>query len=274
MKNISDIKVFTIEPLEETIKSKNFCIQLTFTIVFKVNEKFYKLIVIHKDNPKTGIEKYNIQFDELTKEIYDNTSITMTESYYFERKISVNNKLMILNGLQTFDKIQMINDIDIEDYFCELIEYATENNISIGHEKKFILDNEENANIGGINIIMNVSLKSIEFDNLLEILTDVNKIKSCKCLYKFSMNDYHDEEREYIFEIDNSYIYVVYCDDNCTCAGHHVRYYFTEYATLEEFVELESDSDKSLHDIYVEKYAQKILLKNYYYLLDMKFPRY
>jgi hypothetical protein len=265
LKDVDDVKVFTLKPFGETIKQKIFCIELTFNMIFMTHDKCYTLLIVHESNPKTLVEKYKICFDELTKEKYVNIPVEMTESYYFEQIISCDKKLLLLNDIPIFDKTEMIDDIDIEDYFCGILESMIDKNIFNGDKQQFTYDDDI--------VYLNVSLKTINFNDLIEILTDETKIKSCKRLYKFSGRD-RDEEREYLLEIDHSYIYIVYCDDDCTCAGHHVRYYFTEYLTLEDFGNLETAANKSFHDKYVEKYVPEILMKNYYYLLDMYFPRY
>jgi hypothetical protein len=120
-----------------------------------------------------------------------------------------------------------------------------------------------NPSGGGVNVTYNIHLKTLTIDQLFEMF-DKKNISACKIVQDFSMKDYYNKVKEFVFELKDSYIYVDYDDDNSSCAGHYIRCIITEYKTIEDLC-----TENQLSDLvkeYVKKHAPKIISYNYSYV--------
>jgi hypothetical protein len=255
----------------ETIPDKNIMDQYMFEYNISTKEKVKIYNELPKINDKHEIKKIiNIFTDDVYLDIAKITKL-YNEWNDFCKKYNLN--ITIREFIEDSIEFKKINEIDtnkidmsefmklcnkVIDYKDDLIEYDP---------KRFsYLGGTGNPSCGGTGLRSCIMLKTITIDELFDCFNKQN-IDSYREIKDYSMKRYDYKEHVIVFEIKNTFIYVEFVDDDCSCAGHWITLNIYEYSSIEDLCEHEQLPD--FVKTYVTVRAPSTLSVNYYYVTQL-----
>lgn len=258
----------------ETIPDKNIMEQCIFEYNISSNEKVKLYYDLPKINDKDEIKKIINIFTNDEENVYlDITRITKIYNEWndFCKKYNLNITIReFIEDSIEFKKINEINTNKIDmsefiklcnkiiDYKDELIEYDPKQYSYLG--------GAENPSGGGTGLRSCIMLKTITIDELFECFNKQN-IDSYREIKNYSMKKYDYKKHIFVFDLRNTFIYVEYVDDDCSCAGHWITLNIYEYSSIEDLCEHEHLPD--FVKTYVTARAPSTLSVNYYYVTQL-----